>query len=341
MLILTISEADLETVRYERFHYPCAIVQKRLHTLYMIACSDLSYGSIANLVGIHRDTLTDFIRYYQQGGLARIYQVGYGTNRSALEQYNESLLSHFEKHPVHTINQARSVIKELTGLERSPTQVRAWMKRHGLSYRKTGQIPAKADKSEQELFVQQELNPLIEMAKEQEIHLLFLDAAHFVMGVYLCYLWAVKRIFVKSSAGRKRYNVLGAVNAITKQIHTFTNNSYINANCICDFFEQLRSVYTDAKPIYIILDNARYQKCQLVRYVAWQFHIQLVYLPPYSPNLNIIERLWKWTKKKALYAKFHNDFELFKNAIDHTIQTANGIAKSEMQTLLTLNFQTF
>lgn len=341
MLILTLSEADLEIVRYERFHYPCAIVQKRLHTLYMISCSNLSYGTIADLVGIHRDTLTDYIRYYQQGGLARIYQVGYGTNTSALEDYNSSLMSHFEKHPVHSINEARNVIKKLTNLERSPTQVRAWMKRHGLSYRKTGQIPAKADKSKQELFVKQELNPLIEQAKKQEIHLLFLDAAHFVMGVYLCYVWAVKRIFVKSSAGRKRYNVLGAVNAITKQVHTLTNNSYINANSICEFLQQLRASYTDDKPIYIVLDNARYQKCQLVRYIAWQFQIQLVYLPPYSPNLNIIERLWKWTKKKALYAKFHDDFELFKNAIDHAIETANGIAKSEIQTLLNLKFQTF
>ena len=124
------------------------------------------------------------------------------------------------------------------------------------------------------------------------------------MGVFLCCLWSVKRVFVKSSSGRKRYNVLGAVNAVTKKIHIWTNNSYINAECICDFLEQLRTHYNDDKPIYIILDNARYQKCQLVKYIAWQFNIRMVYMPPYSPNLNIIERLWKWTKKKVLYAKY-------------------------------------
>ena len=124
-------------------------------------------------------------------------------------------------------------------------------------------------------------------------------------------------------------------------IHTFTNTSYINANTICDFFEQLHMFYNDGKPIFIVLDNARYQKCQLVKYVAWQFNINLVYLPPYSPNLNIIERLWKWTKKKALYATFYQDFDAFKNAIDAAIISANHQDKAQIKTLLNLKFQTF
>ena len=166
MLTLNISQADIEVVKYERFRYPCPIVQKRLHTLFFIASTDFSYGLIATLVGIHRDTVTDFIRYYNQGGLRRIYQVGYGTNKSSLDQHSNSLLSHFEDTPPHTINEARSVIKDLTEIERSPSQVKAWMKRHGLRYRKTGQIPAKADKEKQQLFIQEQLNPLIQRAQE-------------------------------------------------------------------------------------------------------------------------------------------------------------------------------
>lgn len=341
MLILNISEADIETVKYERFRYPCAIVQKRLHTLFFVSCTNLPYGLIATLSGIHRDTVTDYIRFYNEGGLNRIYQVGYGTNKSDLEQYSSSLLSHFEESPPHTINEAKNRIKELTEIERSPSQIKAWMKRHNLRYRKTGQIPSKADKNKQKLFVEKELNPLIQKAQNEEIHLLFLDAAHFVMGVFLCCLWSVKRVFIKSSSGRKRYNVLGAVDAITKQIHTFSNTSYINANCICDFLEQLRAFYSDHKPIYIVLDNARYQKCQLVKYVAWQFNIHLVFLPPYSPNLNIIERFWKWIKKKALYAKFYDDFDTFKKAINQTILSANEDDKVDIESLLSLKFQTF
>ncbi|WP_299466763.1 IS630 family transposase, partial [uncultured Microscilla sp.] len=150
-------------------------------------------------------------------------------------------------------------------------------------------------------------------------HLLFLDAAHFVMGVFLPILWCIKRVFVKSSSGRKRYNVLGAIDAISKKIHTLTNEEYINSQTIISFMEQLRSYYKEGKPIYIVLDNARYQRCQIVQYMAWFLGIHLVFLPPYSPNLNIIERLWKWTKKKCLYAKFYDCFQAFKNAIDKTL----------------------
>ena len=85
--------------------------------------------------------------------------------------------------------------------------------------------------------------------------------------------------------------MLAAVNAITQEINLFTNEQYINAEVIVRFLYQVRIYYFDMKPIYIILDNARYQHCDLVRYTAWTLGIKLVFLPPYSPNLNVIERL--------------------------------------------------
>lgn len=341
MLTLHISETDIEVLKYERYTYPCRIVQRRMHVLYIKSQTNLTNSVIAQIVGLHRDTVTDYVKKYNQGGLACIYKVGYGTNESKIEAYSQSLLSYFESHPPHTINEAREKIKELTGIQRSPTQIRLWLKRHGLRYRKAGQIPGKVDKVKQAEYVQAVLNPLIERAQAEEIHLLFMDAAHFVMGVFLCCLWSAKRVFIKSSSGRKRYNVLGAVDAITKQVHTWTNESYINSNSIADFFHQLRIYYYDMKPIYIILDNARYQKCQFVKYIAWQFNIQLIYLPPYSPNLNLIERLWKWVKKQTLYATYYEDFSQFKKAIDNSIYLANNNRKHEIQTLLNLKFQLF
>jgi len=135
--------------------------------------------------------------------------------------------------------------------------------------------------------------------------------------------------------------VLGAVNAIDQKIHFFTNQTYINADSIVEFLYQLRIYYFDMKPIYIVLDNARYQKCDLVRYVAWQLNIHLVYLPSYSPNLNIIERLWKWLKKKCLYAKYYEHFSHFQDAINQTLKTANFEFQQELKSLLSLKFQTF
>ena len=95
MLTLQISETDIEILRYERYHYPCPLVQKRLHALYLKATSTLSHQQIAQLVGIHRSTLTSYIHLYHQKGLAGVYEVGYGTNRSELDQHTTSLLNYF------------------------------------------------------------------------------------------------------------------------------------------------------------------------------------------------------------------------------------------------------
>ena len=90
---------------------------------------------------------------------------------------------------------------------------------------------------------------------------------------------------------------MGAINAITKEVTTMTNTDHIDANTIVAFLKQLNEKYAD-KPIAIVLVNARYQHCFFVKIRANALGIHLLFLPPYSPNLNIIERLWKFTKKK-------------------------------------------
>lgn len=120
-----------------------------------------------------------------------------------------------------------------------------------------------------------------------------------------------------------------------------TNETYINAQTVIQFLYQLRIYYFDMKPIYIVLDNARYQHCDLVRYTAWQLNIHLTFLPTYSPNLNVIERLWKFLKKKTLYAHYYENFKEFKGAIIANLNNANTVYKDELKTLLNLEFQTF
>ena len=94
--------------------------------------------------------------------------------------------------------------------------------------------------------------------------------------------------------------------------------------------------------IYLILDNARYQKCQIVQQTAQKLNIRLVYLPAYSPNLNLIERLWRFTKKKILYNKFYRSFDEFKIAITDCFDNMkNNDCNHELNSLLTLNFQSF
>lgn len=89
------------------------------------------------------------------------------------------------------------------------------------------------------------------------------------------------------------------------------------------------------------MDNARYQRCALVQSVADTLGIELLYLPAYSPNLNLIERLWKFVKKQCLYSKYYTDFSAFTSAIEDCLAQTQTIHKHALSSLLTLNFQSF
>lgn len=119
--------------------------------------------------------------------------------------------------------------------------------------------------------------------------LLFLDASHFVMGCdYLGFIYGKVRRFVKSFSERLRYNVLGAVDFVTKKVVTVTNDTYITATEICEILRKVSAKYT-GRAVHLVLDNAKYQKCKAVQKLAAELSINLVYIPPYSPNLNLIE----------------------------------------------------
>lgn len=148
------------------------------------------------------------------------------------------------------------------------------------------------------------------------------------------------RLFVKASAGRQRFNVLGALNAITHELILVTNDTYITAESVCELLRKIAALHLNL-PITLVLDNARYQKCVIVTALATQLDIELLYLPPYSPNLNLIERLWKFVKNKVLYSKYYPDFGRFKQAITDCLAQTHTTHKGELDTLLKLNFQTF
>jgi|SRR3989339_422437 len=208
----------------------------------------------------------------------------------------------------------------------------------GLKRLKVAPVPAKADVEKQKIFLKEELEPRIEQAKKGERHLLFVDAAHFVLAAFLGFLWCFTRVIIKSPSGRQRFNVLGAFDAMTQELVTVTNNTYINALSMIDLMEKLITKYTKKLPITLVLDNAKYQKCQIVMDFAKENNIELLYLPSYSPNLNLIERLWKFTKKKCLYCKYYENFSFFKEAISNCLNKVATDYKSEICSLMTLNF---
>lgn len=170
--------------------------------------------------------------------------------------------------------------------------------------------------------------------------MLFVDAAHFVFGTYLCCLWSLLRVFVRAASGRQRFNVLGAWNAVTRRLLSVTNTTVVNTDTMCQL---LRAIAAEGwiGPVTVVLDNARYQRNKTVQALAAGLSIRLLFLPSYSPNLNLIERLWGFAKRRSVYGKYHPDFASFRAAIETTLAGIPTTHAEALKSLMTLEFQTF
>jgi len=167
-----------------------------------------------------------------------------------------------------------------------------------------------------------------------------MDASHFVMGGdFLGYIYGKARRFIKTFSGRKRYNVLGALNFVSKKVTAVTNETYITS---CQVIELLCDIALEyaSKPIRVILDNASYQKCYIVQHTATTLGIELVHIPSYSPNLNLIERLWKFVKNQ-LRTKYYDDFDVFKERIDSVVNSTDNYNKKYIDSLIGDKVQLF
>jgi transposase len=189
-------------------------------------------------------------------------------------------------------------------------------------------------------FLQTKLEPLLEEARAGKGHVFFVDAAHFVMGAFLCCVWCAARLFIRGGSGRKRFSVLGAWNAMTHELVSITTDATVSAETLCALLLKIAALGLQG-PITLVLDNARYQHCALVMDMAKSLNIHLQFLPSYSPNLNLIERLWKFIKKQVLYGRHYATFLEFRAAIDGCLAKIPTEHRQELNSLMTHNFQTF
>ena len=339
MIKIDFSPEEREELDYERYHHPHPHVRRKMEALWLKS-QGLKHQEICRLASISKGTLCRYLKDYQQGGLEKLKALNFHKPESELVAYTSTIEAYFRQHPPATLKEAMAKIEELTGIKRSEPQVEKFLKSIGMKCRKIGMVPAKADPEKQAQFKAETLDPVLDEAKAGTRKVFFVDAAHFVLAPFLGYRWSFCRLFIQAPAGRKRFNVLGALDAISHQLITVTNDSYINAASVCDLLEKLRYLYPDL-PLTLVLDNARYQKCKIVWALADALDIDLLYLPAYSPNLNLIERLWKFVKKQCLYSKYYADFDAFKTAITDCLDHTHYTHKDALDSLLTLNFQTF
>lgn len=152
-------------------------------------------------------------------------------------------------------------------------------------------------------------------------------------------MWSAVRLFVPTGSGRQRLNVLGAVGYGTARMITVINRGSIGAEQAC---ELLREIHRRCrKPITVVLDNASYHRARIVRDLAAALNIELLFLPPYSPNLNLIERVWKLVKKLALNARTLADFDEFAASVTGIVGRLETEHRQQLLSLLTPNFQDF
>ena len=313
---------------------------KRIVSMILIAIG-IKDDRVAAVVGLSERSIWALRKAMVGGNIECLLELGSGSGRPRKAKDLEcAIVEELEKNNYHTRRQIADMILEKFGVVMSVSTVGRLLKKNGIRRLKSGSIPAKANAELQRSFYETVLLPLMSKAAEDKLVLLFLDASHFVMGCdFLGYIYGKVRRFVKTFSGRKRYNVLGALNFVTKKVTTVANDAYITATEVCEMLRRVATEYK-GKTIHIVLDNARYQKCEVVMKLADKLHITLHFMPPYSPNLNLIERLWKHVKSR-LRSKYYSQFNAFKESIDSIINDTDKGSKALVDGLIGESVQIF
>ena len=340
-----LTEEEQRVVNEERCCHPNLRIREKMLVLWLLH-TGLTRQHAAKAVGVSRATVQRYVAAFRQGGLDGLRQWNLSRPVSEMAAYRELIRASFEKQPATTIAEACERIFQLTGLRRGPSQVRKFLKDLGLKFYRVRAIPVPPKKTlaehvaDQAAFLETKLKPVLAAAQAGEGHVFFVDAAHFVFGTFLCYLWSFTRIFVRAASGRQRFNVLGAWNAVTRHLIAVTNTTVVNTETMSELLRKIAALGLTGA-ITLVLDNARYQHNAAVKALASQLGITLLFLPSYSPNLNLIERLWKFTKRRALYGRYHPKFANFQAAIQEILDGIPTTYAQQLETLMTLNFQQF
>jgi transposase len=342
---IQLTEEQQQVVNAERDSHPQEHVRRKMLVLWLLHCG-LTREKVAEITGLGRATVQRYVAAFRDGGLDGLRKWGVTGPVSDLAAYRELIREEFTRLPARTIAEACERIEGLTGLRRQPTQVRKFLKELGLKWQCVRAIPVPPKKTleehvqEQATFLETQLRPRLDEAEAGKRHVFFVDAAHFVFGTFLCCLWSFVRLFVRAASGRQRFNVLGAWNAVTRELTAVTNTTVVNTETMCELLRKLAAAGLSG-PITVVLDNAKYQRNDVVKALAATLGIELLFLPSYSPNLNLIERLWRFTKRSALYGRYYPKFADFQAAIQETLGQLTTKHKDSLASLMTLNFQVF
>ena len=311
------------------------------------------YKKIATILGLDRGvdyaTLADMLSLDEVS--IRRYEKGY-LEKGKKEYLNNNYIGYWGK--LNSFQLARLINELNNKLYQTTQEITDWikkefgvtfnsqglvhlLKRIGFVYKKTKLIPSKADIEKQKTFLEY-FNKLRKgLNKDEAIY--FGDAVHPQHNTQISYGWIQKgkEKEIKSNTGRTRVNINGVLNPETKEV-IFREDKTINAESTIELYKEIERRNENKNKIYIIIDNARYYKNKVLNEYLKNSKIKQIFLPPYSPNLNLIERLWKFMKKKVIYNKYYEKYSEFREKIFEFFNNLQ-IYENEVNSLITYNFQ--
>lgn len=293
-----------------------------------------TYRSIADYLFLDEGTIANYRKRYKNGGLEELINDFYNGRRAMLSESELKILtSDLQSQIFLTSSAVIAHIKKKFGVQYSRGGVTELLHRLGFSFKKATPVPGKADKKKQQQFI----NRYNGIKPHGLVY--FGDSTHPEFAPTITYGWIKKgeNFDVKTNSGwRKRVNICGAIEIGSLDVVARTYKT-VNKDSICDLLRAIRRKNPDEKRIYLVLDGAPYNRAKKVRNLAKNLNIKIVYLPPYSPNLNPIERLWKFMKKKVTANRYFEEFDDFKKNL---VNFFRGIRKyrADLETLITDNF---
>jgi transposase len=237
-----------------------------------------------------------------------------GSEEKLSKDQSEKLEVHLQEHTYLYIKDIIAYVQTSFGVAYTVPGLRSWLQRHGFSYKKPAVVPGKANKAQQQAWLGEYEKLRQGLAEDETI--CFIDGVHPTHNVQPAYGWIKKgvRKEIPANTGRSRLNLSGVVDVVTHNV-LVQEDQTLNAKSTIRFFQKIEEAYPEKCKIHIFCDNAPYYRNKEVKQYLETSKILLHFLPPYSPNLNPIERLWKWMKERVIYNTYYEHFEDFKGAI--------------------------
>lgn len=250
-----------------------------------------SVSAIAQALRVHESTVTRHVKDYLKNQKLKLSAGGKSSLLS--DEQTEELIVHLSEKLYHHTYDIAAYIFTRWGIQYSVSGLNKWLHRQGFSYKKPKGRPHKADTEKQEAFIAS--YDALKSSLPSEDTVLFIDGVHPTQATKLSHGWIKtgETHEISTTASRTRINLMGAIELGNIENATVVDYEMINAENIGHFFERLRDKYSTKGMLHIILDQAGYHRSKDLKKKAKSLNIKLHYLPPYSPNLNPIERLWK------------------------------------------------